>query len=644
MLDSFVVFLVRQLSHFLQILPHEAALWLGRFVGFILSKVHHRRRIGYANLKAAFGPQYSVSGRKKILQEHFLNLAQIVVEVLRFPKLNPSFLDRYVTVINRKGYEEIVRSPRGTILITPHFGNWELTQILSALVQKPLHVLARQQKHSKLDELLNELRSSHGSTAIHKGSAIREMIRTLKQGGMVGVLGDFSGGRESIGVRFFGRKTTAPTGIFEIAERTNSQILPCFMVRKNGPHHEIFIEPLFPLAMTSDGRQDLSKTVQNYYALLEQWISRFPSQWFWTYKRWKICFTKKILVLKDEKTGHSNQSEAVARELKTFEASYELDFQSVDVRFKSAFHKKLFYASAFFMLPFAQGRLCILKLFLTPECARILNETYADIIISAGSGLVPLSLFLKRENLAKSVILMKPSFPYLAKWFDLVIVPAHDRFSGQKGKIIETLISPNQVTPSLLEREAGKLLNLKGIKQNGRKTLSLFVGGQSKAYDIDYVELEKCLKSLRNCAEKNDYDLLITTSRRTNEKISALLKNVFEGSSFTKLLVIANEANVPNVAYGMLGLSDAALVTEDSVSMISEAVSSGKPVLVLQIGNGKLAKKHSRFHELLKQRQLVHLVDASNLVSALTSLNGSRGLDVFQDQSRQIQKALRNLL
>ena len=645
-LDSFVVFLVRQLSRFLQRLPHESALALGRFIGLVLSKTYYRRRLAYANLKAAFGSKYSPAERKKIVEEHFINLAQISVEVLRFPKLTPDFLNQYISVINREGYEEIARSSTGTILMTPHFGNWELTQILSALVGKPLHVLARQQKHSKLDEFLNELRSSHGSTAIHKGGAIRDLIRALKGGGMVGALGDLSGGRDGLPVIFFGRKTTAPTGIFEIAERTGSQILPVFMVRKNGPYHEICISELFSLARTKNGELDLSKTVQNYYDLLEKWISRYPSQWFWMYKRWKICFTKKIVILKDENTGHNNQSEAISRELKEIASQSELsdfEFKTIEVKYKSVFHRKLFYSLAFFLLPFAQGRMNILNYFLTPESASLLAEYYGDIVISTGSSLIPINLFLKKENLSKSVVVMKPSFPYSHKLFDLIILPMHDRFP-KKGKTVQTLISPNRVTPTLLEEEARNLLNLKALKLNEKKGISLFIGGRRKAYDFNEEELERCMSSLKDYAERNHCELLITTSRRTSSETSDYLKRMFGRHASTKLLVIANEANIPNVTYGMLGLSEIVVVTEDSVSMISEAVSSQKQVLVLKSGNGKLAKKHYRFHKLLDEKKLIRIVDSSNLIPTLNLLNGPFNSDILREQSVEIQGALKKLL
>ena len=648
MIDWFIVGFVRILSAFLQALPLEGALSLGRAVGAIFSRTNRRRKVAYVNLKAAFGNRFNAKERREIVRKHFLNLAQTVVEVLRFPKMNQQYFEHYIVPENRERYEQTIQEGRGTMLITPHFGNWELSQVLSALVGKPMHVLARQQKHSKLDDFLNELRTAHGSVAIHKGGAIRDLIRILRKGGMVGVLGDLSGGKTGNIVRFFGRKTTAPSGVFEIAKRTNSNVLPCFMVRVDGPHHRVFIEKPFPLVNTGNEKKDIQETIQNYYHLLEQWITKYPEQWFWSYKRWKYCFTKRILVLRDERAGHTNQTEAIAREFEKLKESlpndYEFEFHSIDVKFKSDWRRKLFFLTAFFIHPFAQSRLGFLVFFFESECAKALRETHADIIISAGSGLAPLNLLLKQENLADSIVIMKPSFPYGAGLFDLLIVPIHDALAKRHSHVVRTFVTPSRTNDSLLQTSGERLKSTIPLSSNGAKRISVFIGGSTKSYQFQLQEFRKWLTSLKTWAEESRSELLVTTSRRTDPEISALVKEELAQHPTTKLLVIANEANVDNVTYGMLALCEVALVTEDSLSMISEAVSAGKNVLVMQLGNGKLPKKHSRFHQALESNALIAMANATNFLTKLATFNGSRQDNIVQHQSQLIQEALRKLL
>jgi mitochondrial fission protein ELM1 len=392
----------------------------------------------------------------------------------------------------------------------------------------------------------------------------------------------------------------------------------------------------------------MRESVQNYYVLLEDWIKRYPAQWFWIYKRWKYCFTKRILVLKDERAGHTKQSEAVAQEFKHLGGSqskdYEFEFQTIGVRYKSNLHRRLFFAFSFFALPFAQGRLGFLDWFLDSSCAKALGQTHADFIVSAGSSLAPLNALLRKENLAKSIVIMKPSFPYRASFFDLLIVPTHDTFPKRVRHVVRTLLAPNLIDEALLNTSGDELARLASFHSNGAKRISVFIGGDTKSYHFESAQFRRWLEALKVYAEEANFELLITTSRRTEPAISAMVKEEFQHHPSCKLLVIANESNIEHVTYGMLALSEVALVTEDSVSMISEAVGAGKNVLVMQLGNGKLPKKHGRFQKALESNALIHVANATDFRTKLEVINRSRREGRWAGQAELVQEALRKLL
>ena len=242
MLDRLIVVFFRIVSGLFQLLPLSLACWIGRMIGVFVYLTNRRRQVAYVNLKAAFGTRFSVDERKQIVKNNFSHLAQNIVEVFRFPKMDKRFMERYVSFTHFERYRDAVSEHKGAIFLTPHFGNWEMTQIVSGLLGTPLHVLARRQNRDRLNDFLDELRASGGAVTVHKGQGLRSLYKVLLAKGSIGTLGDLSGGKEGMVIDFFGRKTTAPHGIFQIAQRTQATVLPCFDVRTKGPYHHIFFE------------------------------------------------------------------------------------------------------------------------------------------------------------------------------------------------------------------------------------------------------------------------------------------------------------------------------------------------------------------------------------------------------------------
>ena len=500
-----------------QRLPLEFALALGRNLGGLVSLFHKRRRVAYANLKAAF-PESTARQRKGWVREMFEQLGMTAVEITRFPILRKEDVDRYVaaSAAHRDHYLKFRRDKKSAILLTAHFGNWEFSQMAEALWGRPLAVLARRQKHKRLDRLLNSFRECHGSVSIGKGAGIRGLIRVLRRGEVVGVLGDQSGGREGVWVRFFGRLTTSPRGPMALALRFGVSILPVFFIRHKGPYHELCFEPPLPIVQTGDSEKDIQVNTQNYIRLLESYIRKYPSQWLWAHKRWKWTRTQRITVLSDGKPGHVKQSEELVRQMMQIgdekNPPYEFSVEKIEVRFRSPWHKKLFSLAAFFFLPWAQGRLGGFRFFFTPECAQALEKTNPDLVISTGASLVPLNLCLQRENLAKSAVLMKPAFPYNLFRYDLALVPYHDRGLMPRGSFrIHGALSG--ASSDLFETSKNRLGE--SIRDPRKVKLCVFLGGETRNFKPTLSEIEHLLREIDRASEKLGGDFLLTTSRRT---------------------------------------------------------------------------------------------------------------------------------
>jgi KDO2-lipid IV(A) lauroyltransferase len=123
----FLYYLGRSLAYVFYLLPLSVGLAVARIAGlaayFAVSKY---RRIALANLREAFGSEKTEAELRSIARGVFQNLAMVAVEMVRFPRINRSNIDDYVKIENAGIVDESFRAGRGTIVLTAHFGNWEL--------------------------------------------------------------------------------------------------------------------------------------------------------------------------------------------------------------------------------------------------------------------------------------------------------------------------------------------------------------------------------------------------------------------------------------------------------------------------------------------------------------------------------------
>lgn len=648
MIDYIASILTRGLNIIFHFIPIEADLWMGRSIGRIAFAFNKKRRlIAYANLKAAFAKDKSPEELRAITKDVYVNLVQTFSEIASLTKVNKDYVNRYVEVVNMERIENAAKSGRGTMLLTAHFGDWELSSLVSALKGFPITVLAREQKMKRLNELLNRLRESKGCKVVRKGMSTKNILRELYRKSMVGILSDQDAGKNGTFVNFFGRPTSAHIGPFEIAKHTDSIILPNFIVRTNGPFHKLYLEEYIDVRR-SEGRGGLIDGLQRYMALLEKYIRKYPAQWLWLHKRWKSTPKRTILVLNDGKAGHLNQSLAVARQIQRARATQncgavDTDIVVVDVKYKSKFFRALLTFASIFASWRCHGRMSFMKMCLQSDSYGKLMRTYAEFIVSCGSSLAPVNIFMSKENNAKNVVVMNPAIPFSLNKFNFVIAPKHDKI--KKGKnIITTTLAPNLVDNETLKDAAERLKISANITKNN--VVGLLIGGDNPEFALTSELLKKILAETLKACGSNDAELLVTTSRRTSKIQESLLKETLKDDSRCKLLVIANENNPEGTLAGILALSKVVAVSGESISMVSEAVSSGKKTIVFMLDKKKSGTKpkHERALESLACDGYISIARSGELISLVGRALKDSSLVKRVDDTDKIYEAMRALI
>lgn len=613
----------------------------GRCAYFFLPK---KRRDGYWSMRLALAGQLSEDQRRNELRAQFRHLARVLGEVLTFQKLNPAEVLRTIQADHWERLVDATKGGRGAVLLTAHYGNWELMQIYSGIRGQPVFALGRNQRFPRLNEILARQRELHGSTMVSRGMSMRTLFKTLKEAGYAGILGDESAGRDGgVLMPFFGKVTSVPTGAFELARRTNSVIVPCFMPRTHGDQHHFYVEEALPETGNSES-EIIENQMKIYLAHLEKYIRRSPRQWLWQNKRWKYSWSREIVILSDRKPGHFKQSQAVAQimsELDEYHGRKGLTFrtQTVEIDYHSDFHAKLFFVLGWLLLPFIRGRINMLRLFVKETSLEILKRIHADFIFTAGSSLAPLQHLFASETGAKKVVMMTPPAPYRWMGYDLAIVPAHDP------KILkhtfQTLISPSGYGSDKLVKEAEQFAA--EVKGKSAPEWAVFVGGKTRGFDVTLNDAQKLLSILNHAAVKIG-GYVLTTSRRTSAEAAKVLMAQDETPELCQRRIDAREDTRSIVAKGMLGLAKRMIVTEDSLAMISEAVATGKPVIVLKLSSEQLPLKHRLFLEKLEKQKLVSCATLESLESVLAAPASPGAGEVISKEKSDLKEELRRLL
>ncbi|MBI3324673.1 MAG: mitochondrial fission ELM1 family protein [Candidatus Omnitrophica bacterium] len=662
MIDSLLCALVSALSWVFCRLPPSVCVAVGTGVGQFASVLQPKRaRIGYLNLKAAYGDRLSPPEAKRLVRRVFGQMGAGIVEMLRLPAIDAAYVDRYITIVGRSHIDDAVASGRPVMFLTGHFGNWELTSVIAAFIGVPIVALARAQRHfPKLYHLLISFRESKGCRVVHKGDAVRQLLRALRRRELVGVVGD-QASRQGIPVEFFGRPAFFATGPFELARLSGAVILPAFLHRVRGPFHRLVIGPPFDLstvpvaapqpAGVSSAQSHKEAVVRfgiEWFArLLTRHIEEDPSQWLWLHKRWKHTPARRVLVLSDGKLGHVKQSLTVCQALK--DESAQLTAQTVEVRYRTRLSRGLALAWAW-LVPAGIGRLWCLRVTLEPACFQRLACTYADLIISCGSSTAPVNLLLAAENRAKSVVLMNPR-PLPLRRFTLAFVPAHDGVA-KRPNVVSTLGALSVATSEELRTAAEHLrthprFRSQAMGSGRRPVIAVLLGGDTPEYVLTQDFADSLMRQVLGACEALESSCLLTTSRRTPPSLEPWLAASVGAHPRCALLLLASRDQLNGTLAGMIGLARVVVVTGESVSMVSEACASGRRVVVVEppVKSSRLTRtKSRRFLDQLVTQGYVDRRPVSEVGEAIHRALRESGTAPRLDSYASVREAVKRLL
>ncbi len=245
-----------------------------------------RRKLVEQNLQAAF-PEKSADERAEIAQRMYLGQAINFLEVLRLPLVRTEHDAKARFEIDASLINDLCFSKqRGGVVVSAHFGNWELMAVCWARVVAPIAIVYKPLSNSYLDALLNKWRTECGNELIAMQDAARLGLRRLREGKLLALLSDQAGHSDGYFTEFLGQRAAVFLGAAVFALRTNLPMLLVMPVRTGFGKYRLEIThiPTDDLTYSND---NVHKLAERYTRAIEAYIYRYPEQWFWLHNRWK---------------------------------------------------------------------------------------------------------------------------------------------------------------------------------------------------------------------------------------------------------------------------------------------------------------------------------------------------------------------
>lgn len=240
-----------------------------------------------ANLRLAF-PDLPAEELKSLSYRCYYSFAVTIIEIMCIPRLKTDELKKMVNCpeleLIRKKYDE----GKGVVLLTAHFGNWELGAVsIGSQLGFPLYVAAKSQRNRLVGDWLNMMREKFGNKVVMLGMSFRNIFKELKSSHIIGLVGDQRGDPDGPRVTFMGISSAIYPGTAVLAIRTGAPVIVCIVARQKDFSYRAFVEVIETSELEGTDDDKIIEINQRYSSILEKYIRIYPEQWLWMHKRWK---------------------------------------------------------------------------------------------------------------------------------------------------------------------------------------------------------------------------------------------------------------------------------------------------------------------------------------------------------------------
>ena len=279
---------VRFLIALPRLLPYRWAVRAGGTFGLLAFDLFRiRRRVTLDNLDRAFGETLSRREKTRIGRCSYVNFAKSMVEFASLGRLSKDDRRRIVRFEGLEHIRRAIEEGHGVILLSGHFGSWELLVTSFIVHDFEVDLLVGEQTNSLVNDTINDIRRTTGAGIIERGMAARGVFEALRERRVVPLLADQDARKFGIFVDFFGTPASTLTGPAQFAVRTGCPIVCSFIVRRADETHDAFVLPPLYARAGAEREAEIRRLTEESTAILEEYVRRRPDHYFWAHRRWK---------------------------------------------------------------------------------------------------------------------------------------------------------------------------------------------------------------------------------------------------------------------------------------------------------------------------------------------------------------------
>ena len=255
------------------------AKWIGNIIFFIGKNERIKVEDDLRHIKClSLDKKRSKFTARRIYQ----NFNICLVDFLRTSKINRDNISQIIEFENIENLDDALAENKGVILLSAHFGNWELGGIALSVLGYPMNVVYMPHSDKRLDNLFIQQRVSKGERIFALGVDTKKIFSVFENKEILAIVGDIRIGNSDTGIKvnFLGKETIFPRGPAALSIKTGAIIVPGFTVMTSCGKYKVILEKSIVPQQNQSNDIVVKLCTQEFASILENYVKKYPEQWF----------------------------------------------------------------------------------------------------------------------------------------------------------------------------------------------------------------------------------------------------------------------------------------------------------------------------------------------------------------------------